>query len=1034
VDYQNLFIVDNSKTEWSVKRYLNDWCEISSQFDIATGYFEIGGLLEIDGKWQKLEKIRILFGDEVTKRTKEVFENALYQIADKLDNSIENEKEVNEYLIGVPAIISAIKKGKIGCRVYNKEKFHAKAYITYMKKEYFNSIAEALHISNGHALVGSSNFTRPGLNQNIELNVQVSQNVNQLQDWYEYHWNEGKDITIELLKVLEKHVKEYIPYDIYLRSMYEYFKSQGQTVTEWEKNQSFVYSILSQYQKDGYHALIQIANKYNGAFLCDGVGLGKTFVGLMLIERLVLKERKNVVLMVPASTRESVWEINIKKYIPQILDGFYSFKIMNHTDLVLEKNINIMQKIGEQAECIIIDEAHNFRNRASSRYRKLYEMIGLGNKKQLFMLTATPINNSFLDFQHMIELFTQRNDSFFKQPPLGVHSIIGHFRKMENSLDSVIDNKNNDTSVYQIETDNIFKSDILVNELVIQRSRTYVKKSLNNLESDTVLFPKRNPPQVAEYSLKKGYGKLIDHFTSSFYRIDKATKKIKPILFLSIYSPYDAPYFIGDIDKIDEMKKGRQMQVVNLIRMLLLKRFESSGTAFEETCIKIFVRLYRFVVRYKNENTVYIFERFINRKSDIIDYVNLKYLEENDKEIDESDDDFPDYVWETEENLNVEDFDIERMITDTINDLEVLAVFLDDLRGFNAENDDKVQCLIRLLKNDEKLKDKKVIIFTEYRSTAKYIYKILKEKEFKNIYELDGQTKVYRKDIITRFSPYYNDSSVHEITDEIDILISTDVLAEGLNLQDATCLINYELHWNPVKLMQRIGRVDRRRNSSIEMKILIDHPELISDRENVYYWNFLPPEELEQLLSLYEKVAKKTLRISKAFGIEGKKLLTPDDDYDALKEFNSAYEGTETKEEEMILAYEELMKNNPDYNELINELPKRMYSGKIKSNKKGVFFCYKLPVKSEENDWNIDEGICRWYIYNSDEDRISEHTYEIWNSIKSDTEDVRLVSITVEEFLKYKKIVDNHIKRTYLKLVQAPISIKQKLISWMELY
>ena len=141
----------------------------------------------------------------------------------------------------------------------------------------------------------------------------------------------------------------------------------------------------------------------------------------------------------------------------------------------------------------------------------------------------------------------------------------------------------------------------------------------------------------------------------------------------------------------------------------------------------------------------------------------------------------------------------------------------------------------------------------------------------------------------------FDDHTPKTITDEIQILIATDVLAEGLNLQDAACLINYELHWNPVRLMQRIGRVDRRRNHLIEESLLSDHPELIDDRQNVYYWNFLPPTELEQLLSLYSTVSQKTLRISKTFGVEGKQLLTPDDDYDALKDFNSAYEGIESR-------------------------------------------------------------------------------------------------------------------------------------------
>jgi superfamily II DNA/RNA helicase len=131
------------------------------------------------------------------------------------------------------------------------------------------------------------------------------------------------------------------------------------------------------------------------------------------------------------------------------------------------------------------------------------------------------------------------------------------------------------------------------------------------------------------------------------------------------------------------------------------------------------------------------------------------------------------------------------------------------------------------------------------------------------------------------------------------VLISTDVLSEGLNLQDATRLINYDLHWNPVRLMQRIGRIYRRLNPEIEEEIISDHPEQKPIRRTVAYWNFLPPDELEDLLRLYKRVSNKTLRISKVFGIEGRKLLTQEDDYDALRDFTHVYEGTTTTIEEL---------------------------------------------------------------------------------------------------------------------------------------
>lgn len=1020
----NLYIVDNSTQEQSVKQYLKEWCNVSKQMDIATGYLEIGGLLALDSHWQKVDKLRIILGNEVTKRTKDVIDEIVNSLLKGVKDSIDKEHEKNEFLIGVPAIIDAMKSGKIECKVFDKSKFHAKAYITYFRDEYKNQFISAMNVPSGYALVGSSNFTRAGLTQNIELNIQNSDSVDQLQDWFEKHWQMGLDITDAVLEVMEKQCKEYSPYDVYMRSMYEFFKSREETISEWENHDSVIYKGLSQYQRDGYNSLIEIANNYSGAFLCDGVGLGKTYVGMMLIERFVKKERKNVVLMVPAAARISVWETTIKKFMPEILEGFYPFKIVNHTDLTLDSKRNLMEQIAEQAEIIIIDEAHHFRNRASNRYRKLFSMMCMGPQKQMFMLTATPINNSFLDLQHLIELFTHRQDDYFSSAPLGIYSLSGHFKKMEMKL--------NNTSESVDISDDIFRADHLVNALVVQRSRAYVKKSLSTAEGAKVLFSHRQPPTVANYSLKASYGNLIDDFVKSFYRKDKKTGKTMPILALAVYSPYEESYYIGDKDKLDEMKTGRQTQVVNLIRQLLLKRFESSIAAFEETCIRIYVRLRKFLDDYQEFGNHRAIERTFAKQEDIFEYIKGYLENEVNSTLDDLEDDLPDYVWNIEEDINVDDFDLDAMLDDTVLDLEVLSGFIEDMMAFKPENDDKIRELKRILLEDKRVKNKKVIIFSEYRATAIYIFKELQKAGFKNLYEIDGQSNMDRHDMVQRFAPYYNDKTSSTVENEIQILIATDVLAEGLNLQDAACLINYELHWNPVRLMQRIGRVDRRRDSQIEEKLLNDHPELAKDRENVYYWNFLPPTELEQLLSLYKTVSQKTLRISKTFGIEGKKLLTPDDDYEALKEFNSAYEGETSSDEEIALAYQELLALNQGYEELLKDLPRKMYSGKMASSRKGYFFCYELPTKRADGSWSKGDGLYRWYLMD-DEGNVTEQVYEIWKAIKCGVDEPRVLTVSEDVFSEIRKKMNAYIKKTYMKAIQAPVTEKPKLVTWMQL-
>lgn len=1026
--HQNLYTVDNSTTEQSVKAYLRDWCSVSKQMDIATGYLEIGGLLELDSCWQRLDKIRIILGNEVTKRTEAVINQAVSALLSKLKSSVDSEQEINEFLLGVPAILEAINSGKIECRVFDKSKFHAKAYITYFRDDYRNQFIQSMNIPAGYALVGSSNFTKAGLTQNIELNVQIKNDVEQLQEWFDLHWDQGEDITEAVLSVIEKHCKEYNPYDVYLRSMYEYFKTREETISEWENHDSIIYPHLAQYQKDGYNSMVEIANRYNGAFCCDGVGLGKTFIGMMLIERFVKKERKNVVLIVPASARVSVWETTIKKYIPEILEGFYPFKIINHSDLLLEKNQNLMDQITQQAEIVVIDEAHHFRNRASNRYRKLFDMMAQGSKKQMFMLTATPINNSFLDLQHLIELFTHRKDDYFAAAPLGIHSLSGHFKKMEAKL-----NTSSLTGDASEVSDDIFRGDQLVNQLVVQRSRAYVKKSLSAAEGAQVLFPLRQPPIVANYSLKLSYGKLIDDFMQSFYRKDKETGRPIAILSLAIYSPYEDEYYLGDKSKIDDMVSGRQAQIVNLIRQLLLKRFESSIVAFEETCIKIYIRLRKFLVDYKDYGNSRTIDRLIAKHTDVWAYIE-KYIENDiQRTIEDVEDELPDYVWDAKEEFDVTEFDIRAMLDDTILDMEVLAEFIEDMMSFTPDKDDKIRELKRILNEDSRIAGKKVIIFSEYRATALYIFRELVKAGFKNIYEVDGQSKEDRHGMVQRFAPYYNDLSSAQVENEIQILIATDVLAEGLNLQDASCLINYELHWNPVRLMQRIGRIDRRRNAEIEARLLHDHPELAADRENAYYWNFLPPEELEKLLALYRTVSKKTLRISKTFGIEGKKLLTPEDDYEALKDFNSQYEGETSGDEIIALAYQELLSKNPNYEKEVLELPKKIFSGKSTSENKGYFFCYELPIKKADGTWSNGDGMYKWYILDSVTGSVIQQPFEIWSIIKCPVEEQRVLTAKETEFSEKRKTIEDYIKKSYMRVVQAPVGIKPRLVTWMQL-
>lgn len=1031
----DLFIVDNSDEDWRVLNYLAEWSEISHKFDIATGYFEIGALLALDGKWQKLDQIRIMMGDEVTKRTQRALNDGIARIKGILDDSVEREKQKNDFLTGVGQIVEAISSGKIKCRVYNKKKFHAKAYITHSK----------LAVVGSSALVGSSNFTFPGLTGNVELNVQLRREVEELQQWYDAHWDEAEDVTDQVLKVIERHTREYLPFEVYAQSLKAYFNNYEETAGDWERHHSRMYPVLDQYQRDGYGAMLKIGAKYGGAFLCDGVGLGKTFVGLMLIERLVKFERKKVLLVVPKSGREPVWESAIRRYLPELFGQYSTLKIINHTDLQRGGDwVQELQDHKDNADVVVVDEAHHFRNPSTKRDTSRYwQMHDLAKGKQLFMLTATPINNRLIDLQHLIEHFTQREPGHFRET-LGVHSLPGHFRKLEKEIAKRMGGQIIQGELGALETVDLMSQDSLFRELVVQRSRAYVKESQKTAGATEAMFPMRGAPKVADYSIKQTYGKLLG-------LVEKAFNKKQPLFTLPMYYPLAYPNPNAKV-ATDDFEENRQKQVVGLIRILFLKRFESSASAFESSCQQLLRKVLAFVqVNSTTKHELAALERWRIHQEELIGSVQKRQndlfggeLEDNPEQ---DEDIVPEEMLANFEALDRDLFDVPQILSESLQDLNQLAEFLNELRQFKPSHDNKLQALIKLLKTDPVLKKHKVMIFSEFSATARYLAAELVKEGIKGVDQIDSATKRSRGDVIRQFAPYYNGMTSKALTDkghsETRVLIATDVLSEGLNLQDATRLINYDLHWNPVRLMQRIGRVDRRMNPEIEKKLIKDHPDVKAIRGTVEYWNFLPPGELDDLLNLFKKVSSKTLLISKTLGIEGKKLLRPEDDFAALKDFNHAYEGEPTVLENMHLEYQRLLASHPDLPARLEALPGRVFSGKahIQPDTKAVFFCFGLPGKdnsvvdaaTDAETWTLGAGRTEWILLDVQTDKVLEDAAAIDAVIHCEFDTPRRCEVAQSTLTEARIKVEKHLKNGYFRQVQAPIGVSPVLIAWMEL-
>lgn len=541
------------------------------------------------------------------------------------------------------------------------------------------------------------------------------------------------------------------------------------------------------------------------------------------------------------------------------------------------------------------------------------------------------------------------------------------------------------------------------------------------------------PPQVGKYSLQKTYGPLLDHLKRAFFRAGK-----EPLLSLAVYFPLNYP--ARPDAAIDDFSRGRQAQVVGLIRTQLLKRFESSARAFEATCGRLFLKLMAFIqANAETPAERRRLERWQSQHAELLDRLRAFWPSVSDED-EEEEDVLPPELLEMAEVLSRSEYRVDEIVDETYLDLDQLTVFLDDLKDFSSATDDKLQVLLGLLRDHPLAKAHKVLIFSEYQETAAYLYRQLKAAGVGPLEVVHSGVSRDRGDIITAFSPYYNDSTSAALATrgetETRVLISTDVLAEGLNLQDATMVINYDLHWNPVRLMQRIGRVDRRLDPAIEAELLRDHPEAQAVRGTVHFWNFLPPNELNDLLSLYRTVAHKALRISKMFGIEGKQLLTPEDDYAALRDFNQTYEGTPSSVERMRLLYLDLLRQHAGLEERLAGFPLRVFSGRAHpaGGVQAVFFCYTLPAKNlGTGEWNDDAGFAQWYLYDLASGNILEDTEAIDAVIASAPDTPRQTQLPAETLADLRKKVEQHIKQSYLRSVVAPVGVRPVLKAWMEL-
>lgn len=959
----DFFIVDNSDAHWKALEYLRQWCGISKGLDIATGHFEVGALLALDGEWQKIGRIRLLIGGQTSRTTVE----AVRQAAATLDASVQGELRSDPFLKGLPAVVEAMRSGQIEVRVYRKKKFHAKAYITH----------SSLDVVGSAALVGSSNFTKPGLTRNVELNVRFTgAEVRELQDWYDSYWNDADQVTEDLLEVLARYEHPRSPFEVYCKALQVLTENVAPGEQEWETNHSVVYPLLAPYQRDAYLGLKQRARRWGGGFLTDGVGLGKTFVGLMLAEYYAVKEHKNVLIMATKTGQDAVWEPEIARRLPQLRGEFTNLKVMAHTDLSTMDAMDRVRTLAERADVVIIDEAHNFRNRgvvgpdADNPKSRWYRMQQICKGKTAFMLTATPINNSLLDFAHEVQLFTGEDDGYFSD--LGIGSLRNYVSRLEREFAH-----SSGTDALDLrDFEELLVKDQLLESLIVQNSRRYAEASAAAEGGAVVAFPKQSPPKAVPYDYDLNYTALLTELESAFTRDN-------PLFVLPMYYPLA----YSKDPEIDPLAENRQRQVVGLIRTVFLKRFESSLAAFTGSCLDMTRRITDWVELNTAGGTSerQRLEAWETAHSPVVGALVDMFRPGAAPDVEADDDLQTDEESEYDEiHLDPVKFDVAKMLDDAFADLDQLARLLHLCHGVGLVGDNKYAQLLKLLKGASRAESKpgalfdpaftkhKVLVFTEFADTARYLHERLERDGLTHIDRLDGSRKGNRVAMIRRFAPYYNNVTAEERKHlkSLRVLISTDVLSEGVNLQDATQIINFDIHWNPVRLMQRIGRVDRRLNQEVEATIIAENPLAKDIRGTISVRNFLPNEDLNKILSLYSRVQSRVLLISKTLGIPGGKLLSEDDMLDDTKVFEAfinEYQGDMSPSEHLRLKLLKHLEADPDLADRLTAAPLGIHAAKD-GQPTGVFTCTVEPTRLQGEDgaevsWTLDPGRPRWALH-----------------------------------------------------------------------
>ncbi len=946
--------------------------------DVATAYFNVRGFTLLHEGLERLGSFRLLLGDEPKDGPSVGLRpRAALQLAADLNAAPFDEPTLR----AVEDLIAFLRRDLVAVRAYQKGFLHAKCYLFYgdlptQTADRFQPLV---------AIVGSSNFTGPGLTTNRELNVshkavltpeevtethlEVEQRpripngldaafafeekrrlmgtvgataIQELDRWFQRQWDASRDFKQDLIDLLDASKfgqKEYTPYQVYMKALFEYFKDDLMSMPSIATRSAVE---LAEFQEDAVKKARKILATYDGVLVGDSVGLGKTWIGKKLLEDYAYHQRMKAVVVCPASLRK-MWT-----------DELQSVSI---AAIILSQ-----EELGQgdfepgpygDADILLVDESHNFRNRNTQRYESLERIISAhagrgkaGSKKKLILMTATPVNNDIFDLYNQITLFTGGDRSYFAGA--GIGDLYRYFIAARRTGDG----QSSGVTLFN-----------LLEEVVIRRTRAFIRKAYPEamIRGKPIKWPERRL-KTLRYNLEATYAGIYD-------RVVDAIEGLR-------LAPYQLETYKKTGVKRDEFEQGREEALAGIFKARYLKRFESSVEAF------------RISIRRAMEFTK-TFEAYVldGKLLDSANFRNaMRYLVREDEEDDGTPTSRAEELDATEEakevlealpKLDTSLYDLRRLHEALQADVDALAEIWGLIRDVKPEKDAKLQVLKDLLSKD--LKGQKAIVFTYYKDTARYLYRELTGDNGKDFLKQAGDPVVRRMDsgssprnrarLIALFAPRSNNRpDLVGSADEVDVLISTDVLSEGQNLQDCGLLINYDLHWNPTRMVQRAGRIDR----------------IGSEFPVLWIYNTFPDEGLERLLRLVQSLTQKINAIDKTGFLDASVLgeIVHPRTFNTLRRIMEE-DGRVVEEQEQFaeLASNEFLLQQlralleTGAREMLEGLPDGIHSGLARAGERGMFFYFTTPGGPKGGRRHF------WRYYDIQRGRVIDNRFLIANLI-----------------------------------------------------